>query len=300
MSARSSVVLEADVINDEGFSQKNSRRSHDQSRDYLKEQISWDHRDDARQVVPYRQRRQFDPDHSSKHLAVPVSEKTVRRPRALSDTRLDVRKNKIIPESEPLIKQKVSRNASDNATDRPTHWPDAGNGGSTPFKTSDAVPENVQSSTKRPLLVQPDPPKRSPGATPKFFKEEPLLGYKYLLLQNTLIDIRESCRPFVDVQPSKPQDLTFAKLIEQVKGFELDLEIWHHVANIDKIARTGLPTEAYEVASAASRTLDRLTTRATELQNACAEAKIGDLRFAGLPVIDGDDDMFHDSGDDHG
>jgi hypothetical protein len=143
-----------------------------------------------------------------------------------------------------------------------------------------------------PVSANPGP---SPSASPRSPSGQPLLQYKYLLLQNELAEVTSTCLRYINVEAANPPDLTFEKISEQVKGFEFDLKVWSHVANIDKMPRMDVPEDAVAVTDAASRIMDRLIDRAVELKDACARAKPNDLKFSGLEKVHDDEAIFNNS-----
>lgn len=157
-----------------------------------------------------------------------------------------------------------------------------------------------------PIIIQENPPspnkasnwnsKRSPNASPHSPTAQPVLQVQYATLQNKLALVCDSCKPYVDVEPASPQDLTFAKIRDTVEGFAEDLHIWSHIANLDGLAR--IDKDMRNLVDATSDTMDRLLDRVAELRDVCRAAKPKDLKMQPLSDIDDDDDFeLYDDGD---
>lgn len=158
-----------------------------------------------------------------------------------------------------------------------------------------------------PIIIQENPPLprrpvtqnllRSPSASPHSPTAQPLLHVQYATLQIKLAQICDSCDRYLEVEPADPRDLTFSKIRENVEGFEEDLHIWSHVANLDGLAR--IDKSMRHLVDAACDILDRLGDRVTALREACANAKPKDLRIPLLDNIDDDDNDvdLYDEGD---
>lgn len=123
-------------------------------------------------------------------------------------------------------------------------------------------------------------PKKSPTASPTSPSGHPRLRYKYSKLQDKLAFVETTCSKYLDVEAAAPQDLTFAKISEQVKGVAFDLQIWSHIANIEDKVKVDS-----QIPEAASRILDRLIRRVEDLSEACGKARPKDLKIGPLPQV---------------
>jgi hypothetical protein len=135
---------------------------------------------------------------------------------------------------------------------------------------------------------------RSPSASPHSPTAQPQLQYQYATLQNKLNQISKTCAPYTKVEAANPQDLTFGKIAELASSYAFDLQTWAHVATLEGMAM--IDPRKKEVVDAASHSLDRLTDRVTDLNDACLQAKPRDLKFELLPHVD-DDHLFEDEDD---
>ncbi|KAH7095262.1 hypothetical protein FB567DRAFT_24703 [Paraphoma chrysanthemicola] len=289
MSSKSSIVLEVDEYEQE----PNVRRARSNEHfDYLKESERWRRRDEELQITRYRDRAHFGASYQrpkADHLTVPIYETSPRRPRARSDTRDEASRNFKTQEMRPSA---LPISFSDPELPDPRQ--ERGS-------TQSRVPAVDRPKIKiPPVVIQEHPPLsaapgRSPSASPRSPSGQPILQYKYLLLQNEFAEITSACLRYIDVEAAHPRDLTFEKISEQVKGFEFDLKVWSYVANIEKMPRLDVPEDAVAVTDAASRIMDRMYDRAVELKEACARAKPGDLKFAGLKKVDDEAMLFEDT-----
>lgn len=274
--------------------------------DHLKEQEKWNIRDQERQMVQYRGRDHYGATQQrtgAERLAVPhaVYEVSPQHRRVRSDIGL-----------------RTEDSSSTFSTLEATPRPELNNGRGD--QKVSVVREGIDRASAHskpsaferpkvripPVIIQKDPPsldatsqkpERSPGGSPRSPGGPPQLLYKYLLLQNKIADISLACVRYINVEPARPQDLTFEKISEQVKGFAFDLRTWRHIANIESMAKRDIPADARAVTDAASRNLNRLIERATELLDACSKAKPGDLKFQELSKIDDEDAMFEEIDD---
>ena len=157
-----------------------------------------------------------------------------------------------------------------------------------------------------PIIIQENPPapnktsarspRKSTSASPHSPTAQPELRFQYDTLQDRLAQICSSCVPYLDVEPANPQDLTFAKIRDTVEGFEGDLHIWSHVANLDGLGR--IDKNMHDLVDAACDTFDRLLKRVTELHDLCRTVKPKDLKMQSLDDIDDDEDFeLYDDGD---
>ena len=138
-------------------------------------------------------------------------------------------------------------------------------------------------------------PRRSPGASPRSPTAQPQLQYQYSTLQNKLDQLSSICAPYLKVEAANPRDLTFAKIAEQANSFAFDLQVWAYTSNLDGLVK--IDQEKRNIVEAASRNLDRLIDRVTELVEVCMKAKPKDLKFVEIPEVD-EETMFDDEGDD--
>ncbi|RMZ70559.1 hypothetical protein GMOD_00000666 [Pyrenophora seminiperda CCB06] len=268
--------------------------------DHLEEQTKWDRRDRELQMKRYHDSqygrssssRYFDQPTSPDRLGVPVFE-TNRKIRSRSHTGARERElNQIynvrevrpgpavvddeyqtsdfIPSSQLPIRQKMN----------PQHQ-----------KKPSIKVEIHQDHRPTPTIGPASTPKRSPGASPISPTTQPQLRYQFEALQNKLGQISKSCAPYMDVEAAKPQDLTFEKISEQANAFSFDLEVWAHITDLEGLAAYDLRKR--HVVDAVSKGLNRLIDSATELNNACAQARPKDLKFEALPKVD-DDTLFDD------
>ncbi|KAH7394236.1 hypothetical protein DE146DRAFT_126050 [Phaeosphaeria sp. MPI-PUGE-AT-0046c] len=285
----------------------NTRRARsNEDLDFLKEQDRWHRHDQARQMVRYRDRNHFGATQqrtrpAADRLAVPVYEVSPRRPRARSDTRSPYDLENLPRDFTTLDVRPSPRVDDDNRVQ--TDRLEAKERGSTQSRDPHFEKPRIKIP---PVVVQEHPPGprtpdgragKSPSSRSRSPSGQPQLQYKYLLLQNKLADISLACVRYIDVEAANPRDLTFEKISEQVKGFTFDLQVWHHVANIEHMARRDVPEAARGVVDAASRNLERLIERATELHDACNDAAPGDLKFVEVGKVNDDDDLFGNDGD---
>jgi hypothetical protein len=301
MSPRSPVFLEVDEFERE----PEVRRARSNGYlDYLEEQEKWNRRDKERQMVRYRDRNHYGAAQQragADRLAVPVYEVSPRRPRAHSDIGSRTEES-----SRPFKTREVSP--------RPEFLGGQNDQSESVAEESKARASNLSKSPAferpkikiPPVIIQKELPEsnttnqkpgRSPDGSLRSPTGQPQLQYKYLLLQNKLADISLACVRYIDVEAANPRDLTFEKIFEQVKGFEFDLRVWSNVANIENVARRDVPEEARAVTEAASRNMDRLIDRATDLHDACSTAKPSDLKLQDLPKVDDNEAMFEEIGD---
>lgn len=308
MAPNSPVFVESVEFERETNSTRRARSNEDL--DFLKEQDRWRRHDEARQMVRYRDRNHYGATHQPRHraadrLAVPVYETSPRRPRARSDTRSPYDLENL-PRDFMTLEVRPSRAGEDSRENRePAVRLEAVQRGSTQSRDPNLYERPTPKIKIPPVVVQEHPPNplsssssrpgKSPGASPRSPSGQPQLQYKYLILQNKLADISLACVRYIDVEAANPKDLTFEKISEQVKGFAFELQVWHHIANIEHIARRDLPEASRGVIDAAARNLERLIERATELHDACVDAEPGDLKFAEMAKVEDDDDLFGDS-----
>jgi hypothetical protein len=295
MSPHSPVYVEIDDFDREPQARR-PRSAEDL--DFLKDEERWNRRDRERQMVPYRDRNYFGASQrrtGTDRLAVPEYAASPRRPRARSDTRIPhsdgLSRNYTITEMRPspgVIRQQeiVGERVNSHHRER----------GSTHSKTPGY--ERLPKIKIPPVVVQEHPPDQKPGvipsASPRSPSGRPQLQDKYLQLQDKLADVIQACVRYIDVEAANPQDLTFEKISEQVKGFTFELRVWSQIANIQNMDRRYVPDDAKATVDAASRNMDRLVERATELHDACLDAKPSDLKFEQLEKIDDEDSMFED------
>jgi hypothetical protein len=270
--------------------------------DYLQEQERWNRRDQERQMVQYRGRKHYGATHQrigGDRLEVPtaVYKESQKHRRARSD--VGVRTEDL---SRPFHTLEVTPRHELNSGR--THRNDSILDEGIKRASTHSRPPTFERPPKDklpPIIVQNLPPvsdtteqksARSPSGGPRSPGGPPQLQYKYLVLQNKLADVCLACVRYIDVEAACPQDLTFEKISEQVKGLAFDLRTWAHIANIENMVRRDVPKDAVAVIDAATRNLNRLIERATELYDACSKAKPSDLKFQGLPKIDDEDDMF--------
>jgi len=295
MSPRSPVFLEVDDFERE----PEVRRARSNGYlDYLEDQEIWNRRDKERQMVPYHHGKHYGATHQrtgSDLLDVPVTTYAInprhhRRarsdvgsrqedpPRPFSIREVSPRPELLNKKGESVVEEvlRASNHSKSPAFERPKiNIP--------PVIIQKDLPELNTTSTK---------PGKSPIGSPRSPSGQPQLQYKYLVLQNKLADICLECVRYIDVEASNSRDLTFEKIYEQIKGFRFDLRVWSSVANIENIARRDVPEEARAITDAASRNMDRLIERATQLNDACAKAKPNDLKFKELPSIGDEEIMF--------
>jgi hypothetical protein len=139
--------------------------------------------------------------------------------------------------------------------------------------------------------------KKSPSASPHSPTAQPVLQVQYAKLQHIFTQTSDSCEKYLEVEPANPQDLTFTKIRETVEGFAEDLHIWSHVANLDGLAR--IDRNLRHLVDAASDVLDRLLDRATELREACTNAKPKDLKMPNMNDGGENEEIdLYDDGDD--
>jgi hypothetical protein len=294
MSPHSPVYVEVDDIDRE----PNARRPRSTD-DFLKDQPLWNRRDRERQMVRYREGNYFGAtqQRTGDRLAVPEFASSPRHRRARSeDTRTPhsdgLSRNYIIKEVRPSPAIDSHQElVSERENERHQR-------GSTHSKTPAMERPKIKIP---PVIVQEHPPDRksgvSPSASPRSPSGRPKLQIKYLLLQNKLADVILACVRYIDVEAAHPQDLTFEKISEQVKGFAFDLRVWSQIANIQNMARKDVPDDAKAIADAASRNMERIVERATELHDACLDAKPSDLKLEQLEKVEDEDGMFEDVGD---
>jgi hypothetical protein len=298
MSPHSPVCVEVDDFDREPQARR-PRSAEDL--DFLKDEERWNRRDRERQMVPYRDRNYFGATQrrtGADLLAVPEYASSPRRPRARSDTRLphsdglsrnyttmEMRPSPVVISQQEIVSERVIAHHHER--------------GSAHSKTPGY--ESLPKIKIPPVIVQEHPPDQksgvSPGASPKSPSGRPQLRDKYLVLQNKLTDVALACVRYIDVEAANPQDLTFRKISEEVKGFTFELRVWSQIANIQNLARRHIPDDAKAILDAASRNIDRLVERTTELYDACLDAKPNDLKFEDLERMGDEDSMFEDGGD---
>jgi hypothetical protein len=302
--SHSPIVLEVDDSEREPEVRRTRSGGH---LDYLQDQERWNRRDQERQMVQYRGRKHYGATQQrvgGDRLEVPtaVYKESQKHRRARSD--VGVRTEDLSrPFSTLEVKPRPELNSGRN--DRNDSILD---GGIQRASTHSRPPAFERPPRDRlpPIIVQNLPPgsdttdqkpARSPGGSPRSPGGPPQLQYKYLVLQNKLADVCLACIRYIDVEAARPQDLTFEKISEQVKGFAFDLRTWAHIANIENMARRDIPTDAIAVTDAAARNLGRLVERTTELHDACSKAKPSDLKFQELPKLEDEDAMFREVDD---
>ncbi|KAL6709478.1 hypothetical protein ACN47E_001413 [Coniothyrium glycines] len=133
-------------------------------------------------------------------------------------------------------------------------------------------------------------PSRSPNASPRSPTARPQLQYQYETLQNKLSQVVSSCAPYLKVEAANPRDLTFSKIADQVEGFAFELRLWAYTSHLEGLARVDV--EKRRVVEIASRNLDRLASRVSELADACLQARPKDLKMPALPEVEDDDNLF--------
>jgi hypothetical protein len=269
MARRSADFL--DVDNYEGAANMHRSRSGGYA-DHLEEKTRWDRRDRERQMKRYHNSHLSPIDaQSSDRLYVPTFEPTHRRSR--SHEHFVVRKEEpvrsyalreAVPASLSYSSEEAARSVE--LTPRP--------GRTRPRKPSIKV-QIHQDNPPTPFSSRRTP-SASPGASPRSPSAVPQLQFQYATLQQELKKIGVTCTPYVHVEPAQPHDLTFAKISEQCKGFEFELEVWSYVVNIDDMAR--IDGRKRKIVEATSRTLDGLIGRVTALCKECSKAKPEDLK----------------------
>ncbi|KAH7401319.1 hypothetical protein BKA66DRAFT_405717 [Pyrenochaeta sp. MPI-SDFR-AT-0127] len=298
MATHSSEFLDVD----EYEQQPNLRRSRSGGyTDHLEEQVKWDRRDRERQMKLYHDRRNVSSSQqrsTSDRLCVPVFETNTRRNRSSSESgrRQDEKPRKYNVEevrpsprpvydydltSEPVLPSQVP--ARHEWKPQPQH------------QKKPSIKVQIHQDNPPSTAVSTGPtPKRSPSASPHSPTAQPQLQYQYAMLQLKLTHISKTCAPFIKVEAANPRDLTFAKIVEHIKGFAFDLDVWAHVANLNSMAK--IDSRKRAIVEAASKTLDRLTDRVKELDDACSRAKPKDLKLEVFRNVD-DDNIFDEDED---
>ncbi|KAF2738237.1 hypothetical protein EJ04DRAFT_509667 [Polyplosphaeria fusca] len=118
------------------------------------------------------------------------------------------------------------------------------------------------------------------------------LQLQYSTLQNKFAQISTICAPNADIEAARPQDLTFSKISDEVRGYAFQLQIWGQVVNIDNT--TKFDKTKRDTVDMVSRTLDKLLERVTQLSDVCSDAKPRDLRIEKMPEYDNDADEYDD------
>jgi hypothetical protein len=139
--------------------------------------------------------------------------------------------------------------------------------------------------------------------------KQPQLQMQLATLYTHFDSIKSTCSPYLQVEAANPHDLTFFKISQEVSGYALQLSYWVQVINSDLISsdpkfphrrrrgyKSGVtaPIGRAEGAQAtmadfAGKTLDRLLHQATELGEACVEARPRHLKLEPLPHVDEND-----------
>jgi hypothetical protein len=297
MATSSSDILEVD--HDERYPNRYRSRSGGFV-DHLEEKTKWDRSNRERQMKRYHDSQHgaastFKQPTASDRLRVPVFE-TTRRPRSTSDVSArdsnSERKynvQEVRPSPKPLHDYDLSSEPV-LPSQLPVKYEMKPQHQKRPSIKVEIHQDNPPSST----IGTGFTPKRSPSASPRSPTAQPQLQYQYATLQNKLNQISNTCRPYIDVEAAKPQDLTFEKIAERVKGFAFDLQVWAHVSNLEGMAK--VDPRKRKIVDAASQSLDRLIDRVTELNDACLQAKPRDLKYEILPEVD--DEKLFDDGDD--
>ncbi|CAO2656467.1 Nn.00g052700.m01.CDS01 [Neocucurbitaria sp. VM-36] len=268
--------------------------------DHLEEQVLWDRRDRERQMKRYHDSR-FGSAASTQQrstpdrLGVPVFEST-RRNRSNSDIgrRQDDSTPKynvqeVRPESKSIYDYNLSSEpALPSQLPVPHVWRPQ-------HRKKPSINVEIHQDNPPKSTTPGQTPRRSPSASPRSPTAQPQLQYQYATLQNILSQVSTTCAAYLKVEAADPRDLTFTKIAEQVKGFSFDLQVWAHVVSLNSMAQ--IDARKRKVVEAASRNLDRLIDRVTELTAACSEAKPKDLKYRTLPEVD-DENMFADDADD--
>ncbi|KAH4031485.1 hypothetical protein HBI81_116660 [Parastagonospora nodorum] len=293
MSPRSPVFLE--VVDFEREPEVRRVRSNGYL-DCLEDQEIWNRRDKERQMVPYHRGKHYGATHQragSNLLDVPVPIYEV-NPRHHRRARSDVG-SRMEDSPKPFTIREVSPrpdflSKKDESVAEERMRPSNQTKSSAFERPKIRIPPVIIQKE----LSESNAADQKPRKSPRSPSGQPKLQYKYLVLQNKLADISLACVRYIDVEAANPRDLTFEKISEQVQGFQFDLRVWSSIANIENMARRDVPEEARAVADAASRNMDRLIERVTELHDACAKAKPNDLKFKDLPRIDDEETMFDD------
>ncbi|KAH8724563.1 hypothetical protein GQ44DRAFT_827244 [Phaeosphaeriaceae sp. PMI808] len=309
MSANSPIFLEVDEFEREPNVRRAGSNGYldERSNDFLKDQERWERRDREFQMIRYRDRGDYGASHqrtSSDRLAVPVYEVNPRRVRSHSnpgdqDSRAfrtpEVRPGPVPVRRRENLSDTVYQNVLQGGLEREER-------GSNRTKQANQVRPKIKVNIiqEHPPVFRPKDraPGKSPSASPRSPSGQPQLQLKYIQLQNWFADINLTCLRYADVEAANPRDLSFAKISEQVRGFEFDLKAWSHVANIQNMAKSEVPRDAIGVTDAAARNMDRLIDRAMELNEACSKAKPNDLKFRGLAKIDDEESIFDSNNDD--
>jgi hypothetical protein len=295
MSTSSSDLLDVD--------QYERRPSHHRSRsggyiDHLEEKTKLDRRDRERQMKCYhdghREVSSSQQSTASNRLAVPVFE-TTRRGRSSSEVGArdrDAGRKYNVQEIRPSPKPRTDYTLSSEPA-LPSQLP-------VKYKRKPqhqkrpSIKVEIHQDTPTSSTIRSATPKRSPSASPHSPTAQPQLQYQYAILQNKLSQVGNACAPYMKVEASDPEDLTFGKIAELGSSYAFDLQVWAHVANLEGMAR--IDPRKKKVVDAASHSLDRLIDRVTELNDACLQAKPRDLKFDVLPQVD-DDKLFNDEYD---
>ncbi|KAF2177904.1 hypothetical protein K469DRAFT_742329 [Zopfia rhizophila CBS 207.26] len=293
MASRSAELLEVDEY--ENVPNLHRSRSGGYT-DFLEEQDKWERRDRERQMKRYHDQRRSHQRQSSDLLYVPAFEPAGhRRVRSYGEI------NEISEKptrSYNVREQKPSYDLSDEPA-RPSQlpvrrtWIQQRRPSITVEIHQDKTPS--ASATASPRRSPNPSPRKSPSASPRTPSAVPQLQFQFATLQNKLSEISTICAPNKHVEAVNPRDLTFSKIADEVGGHAFQLKAWDHIVNVNNMER--IDKSKREVIELASRTLDRLFERASELSKACAKARPRDLKIEPVPEVDDGSDW--DSNDEH-
>jgi hypothetical protein len=146
--------------------------------------------------------------------------------------------------------------------------------------------------------IRPDPTEKPSAPFMNSQSALPQIHLQLVALLGMLSEISNQCSRNRFVEAASPQDLTFSKITEQVKGYGFALNLWSHEVNMENL--TDIDTSRRRAIESASRTLERLLDRAYQLSQACAKASASDLRFEPLPKVESDSEWeSYDSEDEY-
>ena len=112
------------------------------------------------------------------------------------------------------------------------------------------------------------------------------------MLQERFAEIHTICAPNFYIEAASPNDLTFAKIAEEVQGHAFQLDVWAHTVNLKDMER--IDRTKREVVEKASRTLSRLLKTITRLKEECGRARPRDLKMQIIPQMGDDSDWESD------
>ncbi|PSN62464.1 hypothetical protein BS50DRAFT_603180 [Corynespora cassiicola Philippines] len=263
--------------------------------DHVESKAQWDRRDRERQMKRYRDRYPAHRQQPSDRLYVPTFDQGGRHRRSRSDEMMGEKIEE--PARNFNVREQKPRRLQDLVLEE---QPTQANQQLT-VRTKPKIQVQIHQEETPSQAIARRTTKKTPSASPRSPGAQPEMLFQYNTLQNKLAEIESACTPYEDVEAADPQDLTFSKISEQVRGISFELLVWARLMNLENTGK--IDRNKKEYCSTAIRMLGRLTKRVTDLSALCRDAKPRDLKYEPLPDEDDEDDRYqsygYDSEDDN-